>query len=435
MNNYKYGIKAIKGFLKTHNDDEGLRTYFLNAFSVCKVKVENRNKLYWVDKSTYYRVDFLFTKDDNEKDFWINNIINYSYLYVFALLSKWSEEFCEDRILKKRNEEFLENFAVNIDEEIDRFKMSRDTLPHTAIAELGYFVDAYSWNEHASVPMFSGSSNYEKYCELLRLSLEKTKVCETTESIVSYVNYCKAIDLVAKQNLCIVALVEKVFDSEIEIKTDIINKVKSLNPETVSYNECYIKIIEELIELINNEEHYESKIVEPNNPSEDFDSSESILGVEEPCNNCIGDSYWAKLTVNGVVGSIKKIIACEELLPIQEKRCSIHWGNETNKEDIYVRLDIYKGQTENTLKIVESEEKNFHVSLKTSDILLFAFKSTSVWVDAIITASVDELGVFSYKLDWEINRHRFTRDWLDTIKPSNSGEYDYTFDPMYTGGY
>lgn len=436
MNNYKYGIKAIKGFLKTNNDDEGLRTYFLNAFSVCKVKVDNRNKLYWVDKSTYYRVDFLFAKDDNEKDFWINNINNYSYLYVFALLSKWSEEFCEERILKKRNEEFLESFAVKIDEDVDRFKMSRDTLPHTTITELGFFVDTYSWSKHASVPVFPEPSNYEKYFELFRLSLENRKVCEISESIAVFVNFCKAVDIVAKQNLCIVALIEKLFSSEIKTKTDIIKKVKSVNPQNDSYKECYIKIIEELTELIINEGHYEGSIVGPAKPSEVFGSSESILGDEESCNqHCIGDSYWARLTVNGTVGSIKKIISDEELLPIQGKICSIHWGNETNKEDIHVRLDIYIGQDENSLKIVESEEKNFHVSLKTSDILLFAFKSSSVWVDAILTVSIDELGMFGYKVDWQTKRHRFTRDWVDTIKPSSDGEYDYTFDPMYTGGY
>ena len=125
-NNYKYGINAIKGFLMTHNDDEGLRTFFLNAFSVCKVKADNRNKLFWVDKNTYYKVDFLFAKDDSEKDFWISYIKDYSYLYVYASLSSWNEEFKNEKILKRRCEEYQEKFSKEIKGNIEQILLKGD---------------------------------------------------------------------------------------------------------------------------------------------------------------------------------------------------------------------------------------------------------------------------------------------------------------------
>lgn len=91
-----------------------------------------------------------------------------------------------------------------------------------------------------------------------------------------------------------------------------------------------------------------------------------------------------------------------------------------------VRVDIYKGKDINKLDIISSVEKTICVELHAADYLLSPFKHTCVRVTANVIISIDNNQSIKADVAWNAERFRYTRDWVDTITPSNDEPFDYT---------
>lgn len=207
MNDIELDIEAVTRFLESFKDDESLRRYFLREFA-------HPNKLYWLNEDTDEIVNFLFVGSET-KMFWIDNFKKYSYLYVYASLSKWREIYEDNMILNKRCEKFKEDNSSKIEDDIKLFKNNRVTIPSAIISEIGFYVDAYCWNVQKIVPIFSELSNYDKYSELLNDYIEQKSINNVYEDIVKYLGFCKATDVIAKKDICLKSILTKLLQSKI----------------------------------------------------------------------------------------------------------------------------------------------------------------------------------------------------------------------------
>lgn len=113
MENYSLDYKTIVKFLSTYKDDESLRGFFLRRFD------HPDKMLSWYDEETSYKFDFLFINENENKQFWIENFSEYAYVYIYASLSKWSEEFSNCAIILKRCEDFQEKYSNEIKNNIE----------------------------------------------------------------------------------------------------------------------------------------------------------------------------------------------------------------------------------------------------------------------------------------------------------------------------
>lgn len=140
----------------------------------------------------------------------------------------------------------------------------------------------------------------------------------------------------------------------------------------------------------------------------------------------LGTSYWGKLTVNSSIGEITKLIDAKEVIPINTKSSCLTNTDDTSNENVFVRVDIYKGKDINKLDIISSVEKTICVELHAADYLLSPFKQTCVRVTANVIISIDNNQSIKADVAWNTERFRYTRDWVDTITPSNDEPFDYT---------
>lgn len=184
MSNVVSEIKAIHKFLEVYKDDNSLRRFFLRKF-------DGSNELSWKDSETSYKVDFLFVDDDNSRKFWIDNIINYSYLYVYAVLSKWKEEYDDDIILKERCENFLDKdkFYSKIEENIEHFKKNYGVIQPTIDTEIRIIIDNYLKNKATTATARTGKSiqidHVEEVPEKVRTNTSENADAEVIYKVVS----------------------------------------------------------------------------------------------------------------------------------------------------------------------------------------------------------------------------------------------------------
>lgn len=139
----------------------------------------------------------------------------------------------------------------------------------------------------------------------------------------------------------------------------------------------------------------------------------------------LGTSYWGKLTVNSSIGEITKLIDANEIIPVDTKSSCITQTDDTSNENVFVRVDIYKGKDKNKLDIINSFDKTINVELHAADYLLSPFKQTYVRVTANVIISIDDNRGVKTDVVWNAERSRYTRDWVDTITPSNDEPFDY----------
>lgn len=124
MDNNSLDYKAIVKFLSIYKDDESLRSFFLRRF-------DHPDKLSWYDEETTYKFDFLFVDESDNKKFWIDSFSDYSYLYIYASLSNWSEVFKNGIIIKTRCDEYREKFSKEIKSNIEQLllKVNESIIP------------------------------------------------------------------------------------------------------------------------------------------------------------------------------------------------------------------------------------------------------------------------------------------------------------------
>lgn len=147
--------------------------------------------------------------------------------------------------------------------------------------------------------------------------------------------------------------------------------------------------------------------------------------VKESPKSVLGTSCWGRLTVNSSVGEIIKLVDANEAIPITAKYSCFTHTEDTLNENIFVRIDLYKGKKINKLDIFSSIEKTLLVEFHAADILLSPFKQTCVRVTAGVTISIDNDRNIKEDIVWSSERFRYTRDWVDSITPSNDEPFDY----------
>lgn len=138
MSNYMPDIDAIVSFLDYYSEDDGLRRFLLRKFS-------HPEKLYWLDEETDSRVDFLFISSDEAKQFWINNLKKYSYLYVFAILYHWWKKYSDNNTVSTRYKKYFADYSPKIKENCESFKSNIDTIHPSVIKDLGLAIDYFLW--------------------------------------------------------------------------------------------------------------------------------------------------------------------------------------------------------------------------------------------------------------------------------------------------
>ena len=241
MENNYLDYKAIVKFLSVYKNDESLRGYFLRKF-------DDPDNLFWLDTETDYRVDFLFVDTDDDKRFWIENFNSYSYLYVYALLSNFREQFDNDTTLTKRHEMFLKEYSSEITDNIELFKRNRYIIPPVVLDSLGYIIDAYSWKHYTISPLFLQIMNgnelldknlYSKYYQIFVEKIERLNLKEPNNLINELLAFCKTADISFRQNDLFIALVRQLFNinnDDIDIK--IFDKESSLNKSILELTDC-----------------------------------------------------------------------------------------------------------------------------------------------------------------------------------------------------
>lgn len=236
MENNSFNHKSVVKFLSVYKDDESLRSYFLRRF-------DHPDKMSWYDAETSYKLDYLFVDDDNSRKFWIENFSLYSYFYIYALLSKWSEEYDEDTKLKDRCENYLRLYTSQLDDNIVFLKRNCLTIPTSIIAEVGFIIDSYLWLYHTEAPFFvdfvkknfpEARVLYEKYCRLFIGSLKAHDDCYINDNILHLLDYCKSTDLVVGKQDCYLSLVSQLSTTG-SMDNDLSTMIRSVTHKKCSF--------------------------------------------------------------------------------------------------------------------------------------------------------------------------------------------------------
>ncbi len=236
MNDLELDIEAVIRFLESFKDDESLRRYLLRKFP-------HSEKLIWHDEETDETVSLLLVGSDGSetKKFWIENYKKYSYLYVYTLLSKWREQFPDDKMINERLNGFFNNNKDKIKENIEAF-CDNNMINPSAASDILYYIDRFNWIAYGLIPKHGISTNYVKYRELLVNSIKD----EQSQEIDKWIEFSKTVDSTAKDIMCLNVIVNIMFESdEREKKIEILSKAKFSYEN--SFNEIYNTIINDII--------------------------------------------------------------------------------------------------------------------------------------------------------------------------------------------
>lgn len=236
MNDLELYIEAVIRFLESFKDDESLRRYLLRKFP-------HSEKLFWYDEETDETVSFLLVGSDGSetKKFWIDNYKKYSYLYVYALLSKWREQFPDNKTTNERLNVFFNNNKDKIKENIEAF-CNNDIIHPSAASDILYYIDRFNWIAYGLIPKHATSTNYVKYRELLVNCIKDVQ----SQEIDKWIEFSKTVDATAKDIMCLNVIVNIMFESDLrEKKIEILSKAKFSCKN--SFNKIYNTIINDII--------------------------------------------------------------------------------------------------------------------------------------------------------------------------------------------
>ncbi len=202
MSNSPLMHRAIVKFLSIYKTDNSLRNLFLRKLD---------NDMSWTDAEISCKLTFPFVEGDKKNDAWIKN---FSFLYVYSILSKWREQFPDDKTIDKRLNDFSNNNKDQIKENLEEFCDNNIILP-SAASDILYYIDCFNWIEYGLIPKYATSTKYDKYSELLNDYIEQKSINDVYEDIVKYLGFCKATDVIAKKDICLKSILTKLLQSKI----------------------------------------------------------------------------------------------------------------------------------------------------------------------------------------------------------------------------
>lgn len=247
MNHNSFENEAINKFLDSYRDNEGLRRYFLRKF-------DHPDQLFWQDKETDYRVDFLFVNTEENIKFWTENFSAYSHLYIHASLANWSERFSNDQLLKRRCDEYLEKFSKEIKSNIEQILLKGDK----SIIPLGMIKLAISLRIKTSIFAYTETASQNKQDEIVTFALDKAAddldILRKNQSYLEFIDQLSLAshirDVVVNDEnttkMCtisanVTSLRKKLLDDIKMFQLSVINKVKSETPAIKAKHNSIIK--------------------------------------------------------------------------------------------------------------------------------------------------------------------------------------------------
>lgn len=102
-------------------------------------------------------VEFAFCETSEECEFWKKDIEKYLYLYVYSLLTEWSDN--ASLIIKKRLNSFIEVHKDKILCDITDFVSRLNTVPLSIHTKIGFIADSYLWKEKLEIPYLTALVN------------------------------------------------------------------------------------------------------------------------------------------------------------------------------------------------------------------------------------------------------------------------------------
>ena len=229
MNNNRLSHRAIVKLLSIYKTDNSLRNLFLRKLD---------NDMSWTDVETSCKLIFPFIEGDKKSDSWINS---FSFLYVYSLLSKWKEQFSDDKTIDERFNVFFNNNKDQIKGNIEEFCDNNITLP-SAASDVLYYIDCFNWIVYGLIPKYATSTNYVRYRELLENCIKN----EQSQKLDKLIEFSKTVDATAKDIMCLNVIVNIMFESGArETKIEMLSKAKSSCENF--FNEIYDTIINDII--------------------------------------------------------------------------------------------------------------------------------------------------------------------------------------------
>ena len=160
------------------------------------------------------KIYYLFAnyKDESEKSeavqFWIANIRNYNYLFVYAMLFWWTDQWEDDEELKNKLMSFQNRFSKTLEKEIEDFINKTESIPPSIIHTMGFVIDTFLWVARYDVPFFLegqehsigfSQPNIDRYFELFRINIPADSVTnKIKKSVDSLLFYFKVFSIIAK---------------------------------------------------------------------------------------------------------------------------------------------------------------------------------------------------------------------------------------------
>lgn len=176
------------------------------------------------DKHIVYYLQLSEDEKTGEYNFWVNNIRNYSHLYVYAMLVNWHEQWTEDTTLKNKLDSFQTNFSNEIADEINSCKGTGD-IPEVILNEMSFIADYFHWKSKKEVPQFnekqkqellSNTYKYERYINLLNSDSSDI----ITETFIKVLRFCIVIDQTFEDTRCLTSTIKKIYGKEDDMSFD-----------------------------------------------------------------------------------------------------------------------------------------------------------------------------------------------------------------------
>ena len=162
----------------------------------------------------YYLFSEDNTKDDPTCNFWIDNIIDYYHLYIYAMLYNWNEVWNDSILIKNRTANFITSFSYEIEEEIKKFDQKDKTIiPQSILQEIQFIKDVFQWKCKKEVPHFteekgnniaSNQSIYNRYINLIKDDSQE----DIANNIVKCLEFCLIIDKVSNKSCSLTSFIK-----------------------------------------------------------------------------------------------------------------------------------------------------------------------------------------------------------------------------------